>query len=432
MTTSRLADWRYRERKVTFQNGTIVQPLTRVRVPRAHLTAQLEQSRRHPTPVLKSDPGVKAARGDNRVLSVPTVSTRSPVYVSDFHPFLLSLTQCNSRYEGLLAAPSAFMASVGLRKEKGQTEASATIVPPTTSAIKSTSKEKAVTHTANTDIDTSSVKTTTGADEPAVLVNSRSKADLMDLDCEQQTTQPVLQFTAPKSEEQLSHPVVQGSPSFEQHIEILERRGVLSAGQLEALRLIAAQVRDREDAERLVKETPRQKTYTKSELVSLCPAAASPNVTTGIAKKFAEQQKAFLIGEHVHKTRYHTAASLTEEFEKLSITDKKSVNAPKINNPFGPPPTKFKGPSLPAHLLTQTTAADHGAAARAQYSGSNTISAPVSTQQSPADITPTARPMRRNMINQTGFIALAQNRVNAVTAGNEGEDPLLVARRQGL
>ena len=322
------------------------------------------------------------------------------------------------------------MASVGLRKEKGQTEASATIVPPTTNATKSTS-EKAAAHKPNTDIDTSSVKTTTGFDEPAVSVNAHPKADLMDLDCEQQTTQPVLQFTAPKTEEQLSHPVVQASPSFEQHIEILERRGVLSPDQLEALRLIATQVRDREDAEELVKETPRQKTYTKSELVSLRPAAASSNVTTGIAKKFAEQQKAFLIGEHVHKTRYHTAASLTEEFEKLSITDKKSVNASKIN-PFGPPPNKSKGPSLPAHLLKQITTADHGAAARAQYSGSNNISAPVSTQQLPADVIPTARPMRRNMINQTGFIALARNRVNAVTAGNEGENPLLVARRQGL
>ena len=314
------------------------------------------------------------------------------------------------------------MASIGLRKEKVQTEASAVIGPPATEANKSTSKEMAVAHKANTDIDTSIVKTTTGVDEPAVSVNSQSKADLMDLDCDQKTTQPVLKFT---------DPIVQASPSFEQHIEILERRGVLSPDQLEALRLIATQVRDREDGENLVKETSPQKTHTKPKLVSLRPAAASPNVTTGIAKKFAEQQKAFLIGEHVHKTRYHTAASLTEEFAKLSITDKKSVNAPKTN-PFGLPPTKSKGPSLPAHLLKQTTTADHGAAARAQYSGSNNISAPVSTQQLPADVTPTAQPVRRNMINQTGFIALAQNRVNAVTAGDEGENPLLVARRQGL
>ena len=78
-TFSRLADWRYRERKVTFQHGTMAQPLTRVRVPRTHLTAQVEQSRRHPAPVLKSDLGVKAAREDNNVLNVPTASTRSPV-----------------------------------------------------------------------------------------------------------------------------------------------------------------------------------------------------------------------------------------------------------------------------------------------------------------------------------------------------------------
>ena len=345
-----------------------------------------------------------------------------PCKWSTFTLFRLSLTQCNSRYEGVLAAPSAFMASVGLRKEKAQTEPSATIVSPTTNADKSTSKEKAVAPKSNTDIITSSIKATSGVDEPAVSVNSRSKANLMDLDCEQRTTQPVLQFTVPKTEEQLSHPVVQASPSFEQYIDILERGGFLSAGQIEELRLIATQVRDREEAGKLVKETPRQKT------LSLRPAA---NVTTGIAGKLAEQQEAFLIGEHVHKTRYHTAASLTEEFQKLSITDKKSAPVKKIN-PFGPPHTKSTGPSLPAHLLNQTTAADHGAAARAQYSGSNDISAPVSSQQLPADVTPTARPMRRNMINQTGFIALAQNRVNAVAAGNEGENPLLVARRQGL
>ena len=79
MTTSHLADWRYRELKVSFQSGTIVQPLTRVRVPRAHLTAQVDESRRHPAPVLKSDPDMKAARGDSKMLNEPTVSTRSPV-----------------------------------------------------------------------------------------------------------------------------------------------------------------------------------------------------------------------------------------------------------------------------------------------------------------------------------------------------------------
>ena len=79
MTVSRPADGRYRERKVTFQNGTILQPLTRVRVPRAHLTAQVEESRRHPAPILKSGPGVKAVRGDSNVPNVPTVSIRSPM-----------------------------------------------------------------------------------------------------------------------------------------------------------------------------------------------------------------------------------------------------------------------------------------------------------------------------------------------------------------
>ena len=79
MTSSRLADWRYRERKGTSQTGIIAQPLIRVRVPRTHLAAQVEQSRSHPAPVLKSDPGVKAARGDPKLLKVPSVSTRSPV-----------------------------------------------------------------------------------------------------------------------------------------------------------------------------------------------------------------------------------------------------------------------------------------------------------------------------------------------------------------
>ena len=77
MTSSRLADWRYREGTIKFQNATAFQHLKRVRVPRANLTAQVEQSRHNPTPVLKSDPDVKAARGDSKLLNVPT--TRSPV-----------------------------------------------------------------------------------------------------------------------------------------------------------------------------------------------------------------------------------------------------------------------------------------------------------------------------------------------------------------
>ncbi len=322
----------------------------------------------------------------------------------------------------------------------------ASITPPI-----STSKEKAVARKPNTADDSPSPRTTTAAaDKSIASIDSRPKADLMDLDIGQEASQPVLQFTGPRNEEQLSHRVVKAS-SFDQQIEALVRSGSLSATQLEALRSIQAQVHAREDvredATTPVKDASRQEIYTRSELVSLRPKA------TGIAKKFAEEQDAFLIGEHVHKTRYHTAASLTEDFEKLSISEKKPVksttslpttekskvtttNLPTTEkskvNPFGPPPAKRKGPSLPAHLLHQNTVTDHGAAARAQYLGGNENLAPISNGQPPAGDNSTTRPTRRNMINQTGFIALAESRVNSVAAGKGGEDPLLVARKRGL
>lgn len=354
----------------------------------------------------------------------------------------------------MLAAPSAFMASVGICREQARDEPNFKIVPPATNVSKeeaiehtsmtittSTSNRKAIARKTNMTSSTPSAKTITAFDKPVISVGSRPKVDLMDLDIDQETKQPVLQFTAPRIEEQPSHPVAQACSSFDQQIEALEKSGVLSAAQIEILKSIQTQVHAREDAITPVKEAPRQKTYTKAELVSLRPTAAAPKVTTGIARKFAEQRNAFLIGEHVHKTRYHTATSLTEDLEDLSILDKKPVTLLATNlqttekskiNPFGPPPPKGKGPSLPAHLLNQTTTADHGGAARAQYSGVNDILAPISNRQSPADVTSTTRPTRRNMINQTGFIALAENSVNAVAASKKGEDPLLVACKRGL
>lgn len=386
---------------------------------------------------------------------------------------MLSLTKTNSHYDGMLAAPSAFMASVGIRKERTRDEPNIKDAPSATDTSKEkvigykndtlitkitdTSSEKAIAHKSNASaIDTPSHNTTTAAGKTIKGLDSRPKGDLMDLDTGRETTQPVLQFTAPSTKEPPSHHVDQVVLAFDQQIEALEKIGVFNATQLELLKSIQTQVHARKNATAPVKEAPRPGIYTKSELVSLRPTASVPEVTTGIAAKFAQQQHAFLIGEHVHKTRYHTAASLTEDFERLSVSDKRpakpaatdlsisdkkpakpaatDLSTPEKSNinPFGPPPVKGKGPSLPAHLLKQTTTADHGAAARAQYSGSNDILAPISDRQSLVDVTSTTRPTRRNMINQTGFIALAENRVNFVAAGKKGEDPLLVARKRGL
>ena len=371
---------------------------------------------------------------------------------------MLSLTKTNSHYDGMLAAPSAFMASVGIRKERTRDEPNIKDAPSATDTSKEkvigykndtlitkitdTSSEKAIAHKSNASaIDTPSHNTTTAAGKTIKGLDSRPKGDLMDLDTGRETTQPVLQFTAPSTKEPPSHHVDQVVLAFDQQIEALEKIGVFNATQLELLKSIQIQVHARKNATAPVKEAPRPGIYTKSELVSLRPTASVPEVTTGIATKFAQQQHAFLIGEHVHKTRYHTAASLTEDFERLSVSDKRpakpaatDLSTPEKSNinPFGPPPVKGKGPSLPAHLLNQNTTADHGAAARAQYSGSNDILAPISDRQSLVDVTSTTRPTRRNMINQTGFIALAENRVNFVAAGKKGEDPLLVARKRGL
>ena len=352
----------------------------------------------------------------------------------------------------MLAAPSTFMASVNIREEQSRDEPKIKVAPsaPDTSkeesteqnvgtTTTSTSSVKAMAHDSHASaIDVPTVKTTTAANESAVSVGARPKADLMDLDISQETTQPVLQFTAPSMKKQPSHRVVETSFSFDEQIEALEKSGVLNATQLGVLKTIQTQVHARENATSPVTEAPRQGTYTKSELLSLRPALAAPKVTTGIARKFADQRKAFLIGEHVHKTRYHTAASLTEDFEKLSISDKKPAKSAAITlstteksrvNPFGPPPAKGKGPSLPVHLLNQTSTADHGAAVRGQYSSGNDILAPISNRLSPRNVIATTRPTRQNMINQTGFIALAENRLSA---GKKEEDPLFIARERGL
>lgn len=357
----------------------------------------------------------------------------------------------HDRIEPIKVAPSGANTTKG--KAAGNNVGTSISTAATTT---STSNEKPAAHKPNTAaVDIPGVEKTIAAEKSMASVKARPKADLMDLDIGQETIQPVLQFTAPSTEDKPSPRVVQSSSSFDQQIEALEKSGLLSVSQLEVLITIQNQLRERENSTTAVKEAPRPGIYTKSELVSLRPGAAVPKVTTGIARKLAEQQNAFLIGEHVHKTRYHTAASLTEDFEKLSISDKelsisdkkpsildkKPVNLATTGppttekskiNPFGPPPAKSKGPSLPAHLLNQTPTADHGAAARVQYSGGNEILADVSNQQSPAGITSTARPIGRNMINQTGFIALAEGRVKPVAAGKKGEDPLLVARKRGL
>lgn len=305
----------------------------------------------------------------------------------------------------------------------------------------STSNEKLVTRKSNIAAVNPGGENKTAADKATVSVSSLAKADLMDLDIGQETTQPVLQFTGSRAEEQPRSRVMDVSSSFDKQIEALEKIGILSATQLSVLKSIQSQVHAREDAHR--PKAPRQPIYTESELVSLRPRAAALKVAAGISRKLAKEQHAFLIGEHVYKTRFHPAASLTEDSKRLSISEKepaklKAMNVPNTEesktNPFGLPPakTKGKGPSLPAHLLNQTPATDHGAAARAQYSG-NTENFPfIFDSKSVENVASTTRPTRRNMINQTGFIALAENHANSVAVGKEGEDPLLMARKRGL
>ena len=345
----------------------------------------------------------------------------------------------------MLAAPSEFMASVGIHKDSKEKVAGHN-VGTSTSATTSTnsSNGNGMVRESNTlAVDIPSAETTIAADKSMVSMGSRPQADLMDLDIGQETTQPVLQFTGSSTEQKPSHRVVESFSSFDQQIEALENSGLLSVYQLRLLRAIQNRLHQRENPTTPAGETSRQGTYTESELLSLRPAAAVSKVTTDITRNSTEQQNVVLIGEHVHKTRYQTAGSLTEAFEELSISGKKPAKKPakpaatslpseksKIN-PFGPAPAKGKGPSLPAHLLNHATTADHGAAARVQYSGSNEVLAQASNQQLSADVTPTTRPTRRNMINQTGFIALAENRAKSVAAGKKEEDPLVVARKRG-
>ena len=351
------------------------------------------------------------------------------------------------------------MASIGTRREQARHEPSIKVVPPPTNTskleatghnidasiikTKNKSNETAMAHKPKIPvIDIASHNITRVPGKPTASSNSGPKADLMDLDTSQETTHPVLQFTASSTKEQTSHHTGEASSPFDQHVDALEKSGALSAAQLNSLKVIQAQVHARENAIAPMKGSPRRGGCTEMELVCLRPTPAAPKIKTSIAKKFAEEQSAFLIiGEHVHKTRYHTAASLTEDFQKLSISDKRSVKLTATNPlttrkstifPFDPPQIEAKAPSLPARLMTQTTTADHGAAARVQHSGGDNASALTSNRQSLRDVTATPGLNRRNMINQTGFIALAEKRVNPVAAGENEEDPLRVAHKRGL
>ena len=370
------------------------------------------------------------------------------------------VTKSSLRCDSMLAAPSAFMAYINIRKEQPQEEPSIKVHPSAAKTLKneivSTSAEhmgfstsflnkKPAAPVVNAAaVDIPNIKAAKTAGKPAMSVGFAPKADLMDLDTSQETQQPVLDFTATEMRIQPDESIIEVSSSFDQRIEALERSGVLNATQLEALRNIQAQVHARENPASLVEEAPHQAIRTKSELEFLRPATGSLKVTTSIARQFSEQQHAFLIGEHVHKTRYHvatsSAASLAEEFQKLSILDKKPAepaamgipNTEKLGmisdkrstklaatnllgtekskiNPFGPPPGKGKGPSLPAHLLNQTATADHGAGACTQYSCGNDALNPFSDKQPLEDLAVPTRPTHRNKINDTGFIALAES-----------------------
>ena len=372
-------------------------------------------------------------------------------------------------YDRELATPNAFMASMNVGKQQRRDGPSAEIIhtlsnnlekkaagfnmDTSTSSIDSTTSffERKARASSSNGLGTgnASAKTTTAVTKPAAFAGSDLKADLMDLDIGQETMQPVLQFTA-SSEMQPCHPVAGDAASFDQTIEALEESIRLEATKLNILKGIQAQVHARRNPYTTVKNDPRQNKITGTEIESLRSAGTYPKVTTSIARKFTEQQNAFLIGEHVHKTRYHTAASLTEDFEKLTISDQTPIKLTRTDlsidtletnsdkkphepassiylkteksmvNPFSPPHAKNKGPSLPAHLLKQKTTADPSAAARAQYLGGNGVVAPVSIRQSFGDLSVPAYPSRRNRINETGFIALAENSGN-VAARKKGE-----------
>ena len=393
--------------------------------------------------------------------------------------YSLLVTKSSNRCNSVLAAPNAFMACINVRKEQPRNEPSIKVPP----CVAKTPKDEALrpnisTSMLNTETSTSFLKkkptasvvnapaveiprfkSATASGKPVVSVEIPPKADLMDLDIGQETLQPVLQFTAAEMKMQPEEPIVEEPSSFDQKIEALERSGVLNATQLEALKSIQDQVHARANPPTLAQEAPNQAIRTRSELEFLRAAAGSPKVTTGIARQFSEQQRAFLIGEHVHKTRYHAAVSLPEEFEKLSILDKNPAepaptdvaNTEKLEmisdkkpaesvasnlsgtekskiNPFGPQPGKGKGPSLPAHLLNQTAIADHGAAARTQYSCGDNALAPVSNKQPLGGSAVPTRPTRRNKINDTGFIALAENHA----VGKKKQDPFLASQKRGL
>ena len=207
--------------------------------------------------------------------------------------------------------------------------------------------------------------------------------------------------------------------------------------------------------------------------VSVTPSASSVASNTrdsrrSLALSLARQRDA-IIGEHIVKTRFLSAVSLSEQFDSLGITTTPSVLATKTTNlipkasknPSGEPnPTATRatsGPAIPAFLTENTPFADPGAAARAQYGGINSVSeapkpplknamasniiqdpaASTKASAAPRRVIPAkrARPSLPAFLQgataSTDLGAAARNQYG-VNSGKRGVDPLEVARKRGL
>ncbi len=206
---------------------------------------------------------------------------------------------------------------------------------------------------------------------PVVL--NPPQLDLLDVDVGGEgPRQSVIEFTR--------LPTPKESPLLK-NIEQLQASGGLSTEQLEVLQTLKIQVQS-QAGEQTSQPMKLDAKLTVALTVATPSGKADP--CESIAQRLVAQ-RAIIIGEHVHRTRFQHSA-LIEKFSNLQISEKTSTRLAKAKadglsttNPFGPakPAASQKsgaGPSLPAHLAHLSPVTDPGAAVRTQYDPSNASS----------------------------------------------------------
>lgn len=179
----------------------------------------------------------------------------------------------------------------------------------------------------------------------------------------------------------------------------LAKASTYTAGDIMALRPKTASPPPRVVVTERAPQLPREKTKTPVPKRTVLPTPEN-SLLQAVAQRL-KTQRGLIVGEHVYRTRFQRAQSISETEESHRYDDVSSKPAASNTGPTLPShvaslapitddgaamrthdvptgeasskPTRT-GPQLPPHLVNKTPSTDPGAAARAQYSAKTVVS----------------------------------------------------------